>query len=282
MLSAEVERNLDPVAFIDEHLVVAAARIAELIHRREQDVVELVCQCVMSDSQFVQHLGVGRNDVSQTLVLSEKAGVGAPPRPEECFDAELRYLLRVDVSLVVEDRIELWFGIMAVYSRNANACRARFEKRLPSICGPMSSRRSVSLQCTCVQRRVSGRSVRPRRSREMPRYLISFDDGAMDFIPEEEGPAVSEAAHAVIRDAQDAGVWVFAGGVYSHDDVGVRVVAPNGTVTDDVESKAYIAGVTIIDVPSLEEALQWAAKIAAACRCAQEVREFMPDPAVGN
>jgi hypothetical protein len=116
----------------------------------------------------------------------------------------------------------------------------------------------------------------------MPRYLISFDDGAMDFIPEEEGPAVSEAAHAVIRDAQDAGVWVFAGGVYSHDDVGVRVVAPNGTVTDDVESKAYIAGVTIIDVPSLEEALQWASKIAAACRCAQEVREFMPDPAVGN
>ena len=24
------------------------------------------------------------------------------------------------------------------------------------------------------------------------------------------------------------------------------------------------------------------AKIAAACRCAQEIREFMPDPAVGN
>jgi hypothetical protein len=47
----------------------------------------------------------------------------------------------------------------------------------------------------------------------MARYLISFDDGAMDFIPEEEGPAVSEAAHAVIREAQDAGVWVFAGGV---------------------------------------------------------------------
>ena len=45
----------------------------------------------------------------------------------------------------------------------------------------------------------------------MPRYLISFDDGAMDFIPEEEMPAVTEASHAVIREAQDAGVWVFAG-----------------------------------------------------------------------
>jgi hypothetical protein len=28
--------------------------------------------------------------------------------------------------------------------------------------------------------------------------------------------------------------------------------------------------------------LEWAAKIAAACRCAQEIREFGPDSAVGN
>ena len=39
----------------------------------------------------------------------------------------------------------------------------------------------------------------------MPRYLISFDDGAMDFIPEEELPAVSEAAHAVVRDSRTPG-----------------------------------------------------------------------------
>lgn len=116
----------------------------------------------------------------------------------------------------------------------------------------------------------------------MPRYLISFDDGAMDHIPDEEGPAVGEAAHAVIREAQDAGIWVFAGGVYPPDEVRVKVVAPDGTVTDGTDSKAYIAGVTIIDVPSIEEALKWATKTAAACRCAQEVREFGPDPAVGN
>jgi hypothetical protein len=116
----------------------------------------------------------------------------------------------------------------------------------------------------------------------MARYLISFDDGAMDFIPEEEMPAVADAAHAVVDEAKDAGVWVFGGGVYPHDEVSVRVVAPDGTVTDGAESKAYIAGVTIVDVPSVEEALQWAAKIAGACRCEQEVREFAPDPAVGN
>jgi hypothetical protein len=116
----------------------------------------------------------------------------------------------------------------------------------------------------------------------MPRYLISFDDGAMDHIPEEEWPAVGAAAHAVIRDARDAGVWVFAGGVQPHDDASPKVVAPDGTVTDGAEDKAYIAGVTIVDVPSLQEALLWAARIAAACRCAQDVREFMSDPEVGN
>lgn len=116
----------------------------------------------------------------------------------------------------------------------------------------------------------------------MPRYLISFDDGAMDSIPEEEMPAVGDAAHAVVREAKEAGVWVFAGGLYPHDEVPASVVAPDGTVADGLDGKAYMAGVTIVDVPSREEALRWAAKIAAACRCPQEVREFGADPAVGN
>lgn len=38
----------------------------------------------------------------------------------------------------------------------------------------------------------------------------------------------------------------------------------------------------VVDVPSREKALKWAARTAAACRCAQEVRESMPDPTVGN
>lgn len=76
-----------------------------------------------------------------------------------------------------------------------------------------------------------------------------------------EQTAVGEVAHAVIREAQDAGVWVFAGGVHPHDEVSPKVVAPDGAVTDRSENKAYIAGVTIIDVPSIDEALQWAAKM---------------------
>jgi hypothetical protein len=114
----------------------------------------------------------------------------------------------------------------------------------------------------------------------MPRYLISFDHGAMDHIPDADGPAVRDASLAVTQDAKDAGVWVFAEGVYPQDEVGASVVAPNGTVTDGAENN--IAGVTIIDVPSREDALRWAAKLAAANRCAQEVHEFAPVPAMGD
>ena len=110
----------------------------------------------------------------------------------------------------------------------------------------------------------------------MTRYLISFPSGAMDHIPDEEGRAVGEAAHAVVQEARDAGVFVFAGGCSE----AVSVIATDGTVTDAPDNQAYIGGVTIVDVPSREEALRWAAKIAVACRCAQEVRELIPDPDV--
>ena len=110
----------------------------------------------------------------------------------------------------------------------------------------------------------------------MTRYLISFDDGAMTF-PEEDLPDVSRAAWKVVQEAKDAGVWVFGGGLENQK---ASIVA-DGAVTEGSYPEA-IGGFSIVDVPSLEDALQWAAKIAVACRCPQEVREFMPDPMVGN
>jgi hypothetical protein len=104
----------------------------------------------------------------------------------------------------------------------------------------------------------------------------------MEHIPEEEWPAVGEAAHAVVREAMDAGVWVFGGGL--SEEVEPVMVAGDGTITAGTypQTRELDGGFAVLDVPSREAALQWAAKIAVACRCAQEVREFMPDPAVGN
>ena len=111
----------------------------------------------------------------------------------------------------------------------------------------------------------------------MSRYLISFDDGAMDHIPAEEMASVSEASHAVVREAKDAGVWIFGGGLLRQQ---ASIVATDGTVTDgpSPETKAVVGGFSIVEVPSREEALAWATRIAAACRCTQEVREIMYDP----
>jgi hypothetical protein len=109
------------------------------------------------------------------------------------------------------------------------------------------------------------------------RYLISFDDGAMAHITDADWPAVGEAAHAVVREAKAAGVWVHGGGIARQR---ASVVGIDGTVTDgpSPETKAVIGGFSIVRVATREEALAWAAKFAAACRCAQEVREIMDDP----
>jgi hypothetical protein len=112
----------------------------------------------------------------------------------------------------------------------------------------------------------------------MTRYLISFDDGAMD-IPEEDMGKVGKAAHAVVAEAQAAGAWIFGAGMQSQQST---VVGTDGSRTDGPfpETKAVLGGFVIVDVPSREEALAWAAKFADACRCAQEVRELMYDPDV--
>jgi hypothetical protein len=106
--------------------------------------------------------------------------------------------------------------------------------------------------------------------------MIVFDDGDMVF-PAEDLPDVARASQAVVQEARDAGVWVYGAGLEHHDVV--SVVATDGTVTDGPypESKEHIGGFAVVDVPSRQAALEWAAKIAVACRCAQQVFELLPD-----
>lgn len=111
----------------------------------------------------------------------------------------------------------------------------------------------------------------------MTKYLISFPSPAM-VVREDEWQAVGDDARAVIAEAQAAGVYVFAGGINAG--VPPVKVSADGSITQDTypETRRIEGGYTILELPSREEAERWAAKLAKACRCDQELREFMYDP----
>jgi len=108
-------------------------------------------------------------------------------------------------------------------------------------------------------------------------YLISFPAAAMK-VPAEDLAAVGEAAREVIREAKAAGVYVFGGGINAG--AGTLMVASDGAATHDTypQTKAFDGGFCVLRLPSREAAILWAAKIAKACRCSQELREFGDDP----
>src|SRR2546422_7657723 len=89
------------------------------------------------------------------------------------------------------------------------------------------------------------------RSHQMTRYLISFDAHAMDHIPDDDMPAVAKAAHEVVEEARNAGVWVFGGGLENQK---ASIVATDGTVTDGPYPEA-IGGVFVVGVAPREEGL---------------------------
>lgn len=113
--------------------------------------------------------------------------------------------------------------------------------------------------------------------RSMTKYLISFPSEAM-VLTAEELPIVSAAAHAVIEEAKAAGVYVFGGGI--EEEVDPVLVSGDGSVSAQIYPGSHLkGGFTVLELPTREDAVEWARKIAVACRCAQELREFMYDPA---
>ena len=115
------------------------------------------------------------------------------------------------------------------------------------------------------------------KHRPMTKYLISFPAPAMDPSPENLA-AASEASRAVIREAKDAGVYVFGGGI--NERVAPLMVAGDGTATNQTypQTKELNGGFCVLELPSRKAAIEWAAKIAKSCRCSQELREFHYDP----
>ena len=92
----------------------------------------------------------------------------------------------------------------------------------------------------------------------MARYLISFPSAAM-VVPADEMNAVGRDAHAVIEEAKAAGVHVFAGGI--DESVPPVLVQADGSVVPGGYPWAprLDGGFTVLELPSREEAVAWAA-----------------------
>ena len=100
------------------------------------------------------------------------------------------------------------------------------------------------------------------RKGTMARYLISFPSAAM-VVPDGEWEAAGRDSHAVIDQAKAAGVYVFAGGI--DEQVPPGLVSADGTVVVGGYPWAPTlnGGFAVLEVPSREEAIRWAAHIRA-------------------
>lgn len=110
----------------------------------------------------------------------------------------------------------------------------------------------------------------------MTQYAIYFMQQWVGDHPEEWFQSRVEPSRAVVAEMQAAGVLVFAGGLvedmeqaFSADGTSGTMVVSDGPYTEVTE---YLGGITIIEVPDIEEARTWAAKVAEGCGWPQEVR----------
>ena len=105
----------------------------------------------------------------------------------------------------------------------------------------------------------------------MTQYTITFPARTM-VLTQAEFEQAGKDAHAVVEEMKAAGVYVAAGGI--DPEAPVYLVAADGSTTPGPyeDTVGFNGGITIIDVESHEEAVMWAAKVAVACRCPQELR----------
>lgn len=119
----------------------------------------------------------------------------------------------------------------------------------------------------------------------MTQYLMAV------YMVEGQEPPSDEAMQQAYHDVdvlnkklQDAGAWVFGGGLHSADTATVVRVQNNDVLTSDgpfPESKEQLGGFWIIQAPDLDAALAWARQATVACQAPVEVRPFQDEPGEG-
>ena len=112
----------------------------------------------------------------------------------------------------------------------------------------------------------------------MTMYAIYFMQQWVGDHPAEWYQTRVKPSTDVVLDMEKAGVLVFAGGLvedmelaFSADGTSGEMVVTDGPYTEVTE---YLGGITIIKVSTIEEAREWAARVAEGCGWPQEVREI--------
>jgi len=117
----------------------------------------------------------------------------------------------------------------------------------------------------------------------MTQYLLAVHSGPDDYARTlEEMQPVFEAVDRYNQKAQDAGVWVFGGGLTPGDQASVVDNTGDEPVVTDgpyLETKEWLGGFWIFELPDLETARAWATEASAACGGKVELRPFQDEPA---
>ena len=111
----------------------------------------------------------------------------------------------------------------------------------------------------------------------MKQYLLSVYQPEAPVPPPEVMEEISRDLDALNRELEAAGAWVFAGGLHPPSTATVVRVKDGEVLTTDgpfAEAKEHLGGVTIIEAPDLDAALDWGRRLARATTLPIEVRPF--------
>jgi len=111
----------------------------------------------------------------------------------------------------------------------------------------------------------------------MTEYLVAIHHPD-NYDPDSEDQAMRDDITALNVEMKAAGIRVFVGGLQPVSTAKSIRARPDGKllVTDGpyMETKEHIGGFWVLELASLDEALEWGRKAAIACRAPVEVRPF--------
>lgn len=118
----------------------------------------------------------------------------------------------------------------------------------------------------------------------MTQYLLSVHmvEGSPQRSDDDTQQAYADTA-TLNAEMQEAGAWVFGGGLHEPGTATVVASRDGQVVMTDgpfIEGKEHVGGFWVIEAPDLDAVLAWAKKATVACREPVEVRPFQAEPPV--